>query len=185
MDLLTVLFIAVGLAMDAFAVSVTNGAIVRRLGVKQALTMALSFGFFQGAMPIVGWLAGTGFKDIIANVDHWIAFGLLLLVGGKMIYESFLFETPVEEQPSLSAQTLLLLSIATSVDALAVGLSFSLIGVEIILPAVMIGCVTFVLSVVGVWIGKKIGHFFEKKIEAAGGIILIIIGFKILIEHIS
>lgn len=185
MDLLTILFIAVGLAMDSFAVSIVNGSVIKRLGFKHALIIGASFGIFQAVMPILGWLVGLGFRDFITSVDHWVAFGLLLFIGGRMILGSFKPKNGKKLEPTLSAVTLFLLSIATSIDALVVGLSFSFIGVDIIFPAVIIGCVTFALSVVGVYIGKRTGKYFEKKIEVVGGIILIIIGVRILIEHLS
>ena len=183
MNLLSILLIAVGLAMDAFAVSITCGLTLKNLKVKHAFTIALSFGFFQGVMPIIGWLAGVGFRDFISTIDHWIAFGLLVVIGGKMVYESSKLEFS-EKNRELSWAFLLLLSIATSIDAFAVGLSFSFLKVEIITPSCIIGVVTFILSMVGVVIGKKVGPFFEKKIEAFGGIILIFIGFKILLTHL-
>jgi len=134
-------------------------------------------------MPIIGWLAGVGFRNFISNVDHWIAFGLLVIIGGKMIYESFKLESSVINR-ELSWTYLLFLSIATSIDAFAVGLSFSFLQVEIITPSCIIGVVTFILSMMGIVIGKKVGHFFERKIEAFGGIILVFIGFKILLTHL-
>ncbi len=183
MNLLSILLIAVGLAMDAFAVSIICGLTLKKLQIKHAFTIAFSFGFFQGVMPVIGWLAGIGFKDFISNIDHWIAFGLLVVIGGKMIYESFKLEPSVKSR-ELGWYFLLFLSIATSIDAFTVGLSFSFLKVEIITPSCIIGAVTFVLSITGVVIGKKVGHLFERKIEAFGGAILILSGFKILLTHI-
>ena len=183
MNLLSILIIAVGLAMDAFAVSITCGLTLNKLKIKHAFAIALSFGFFQGAMPIIGWLAGVGFRDFISNIDHWLAFGLLVAIGGKMIYESFKLESSVKNR-ELSWNFLLFLSIATSIDAFAVGLSFSFLNVKIITPACIIGIVTFILSMAGVVIGKKVGHLFERKIEVFGGVILILIGLKILLTHL-
>ena len=183
MNLLSILCIAVGLAMDAFAVSITCGLTLKKLKVKHAFTIALSFGFFQGVMPIIGWLAGVGFRNFISNIDHWIAFGLLAVIGGKMIYESFKLESSVKNR-ELSWTLLLFLSIATSIDAFAIGLSFSFLKVEIITPSCIIGVVTFILSIAGVVIGKRVGPLFGKKIEAFGGIILILIGIKILLTHL-
>ncbi|MBT3354213.1 MAG: manganese efflux pump [Candidatus Scalindua sp.] len=183
MNLLSILIIAVGLAMDAFAVSITCGLTLKRLKIKHAFTIALSFGFFQGVMPMIGWLTGVGFRNFIYNIDHWIAFGLLVVIGGKMIYESFKLESPVKNR-ELSWTFLLLLSVATSIDAFAVGLSFSFLKVEIITPSCIIGAVTFILSMIGVVIGKKVGHLSERKIEAFGGIILILIGINILLTHL-
>ncbi len=186
MNLLSIFFIAIGLAMDAFAVSIASGVSIKNLRIRHILAIAFAFGFFQGFMPIVGWLAGMGFREMIASVDHWVAFGLLLLIGLKMIYESFAIEQEVKAcDTALNASRLLLLSIATSIDALAVGLTFSCVGVEIVTPALIISLVTFLLSTAGVIIGDKIGHLFEGKIELVGGIILIAIGTKILFEHLG
>jgi putative Mn2+ efflux pump MntP len=132
---------------------------------------------------MIGWLTGVGFRNFIYNIDHWIAFGLLVVIGGKMIYESFKLESPVKNR-ELSWTFLLLLSVATSIDAFAVGLSFSFLKVEIITPSCIIGAVTFILSMIGVVIGKKVGHLSERKIEAFGGIILILIGINILLTHL-
>jgi putative Mn2+ efflux pump MntP len=183
MNLLSILLIAVGLAMDAFAVSITCGLELKRLKIKHVFVIAISFGFFQGVMPIIGWLAGVGFRDFISSIDHWIAFGLLVIIGAKMIYESTKLESSVKSK-ELNGAFLLFLSIATSIDALAVGLSFSFLKIEIITPSIIIGVVTFILSISGVMIGKKVGHLFERKIEAFGGVILILIGVKILLSHL-
>ncbi|MHC4118945.1 MAG: manganese efflux pump MntP [Planctomycetota bacterium] len=184
MDSLTIIVIAVGLAMDAFVVSIVSGSAYKQLRVKHALRMALFFGAFQAFMPLIGSLAGLTLRSYIATYDHWIAFGLLAAVGGKMIYESFKI-TSVEENPDPSnILVLLVLSVATSIDALAVGITLSIIAVSIIAAAVIIGLITFALSYLGVYIGKQFGHFFERKMEVLGGVILIGIGIKILIEHI-
>ena len=184
MTIFTIIVIAFGLAMDAFAVSVANGAIMKKLHIPHALRIALAFGFFQGIMPIIGWLAGNRIQNTIQAFDHWLVFGLLFFVGIKMIYEAFAIPDQEKNSTSINTGTLLLLSIATSLDALAIGLSFSLIQIRIIIPAIIIAVVTFILSFLGVLLGNKIGSFFTKKIEAFGGIILILIGFKILIEHL-
>jgi putative Mn2+ efflux pump MntP len=183
-DTLTIVIIAVGLAMDAFVVSIVSGGAYKQLHVKHALRMALFFGAFQALMPLVGSLAGLTLKDYIAYCDHWIAFGLLAAVGGKMIYESFKIKSVEENQDPSNIFVLLVLSVATSIDALAVGITLSLIASSIIAAVVIIGLITFVLSYIGVFIGKKFGHFFEAKLEAIGGLILIGIGVKILLEHI-
>lgn len=184
MSFWTILLIAVGLAIDAFAVSVTSGFMIRPLNIRLALRIAAFFGLFQALMPLVGWLAGIGLSVLIARVDHWIAFGLLVFIGGKMIVESFRFRDTAAAKGSLGWLTLLLLSVATSIDALAVGLSLSLLQVFIVTPALVIGGVTFGLSLAGVWIGKRFGHCFEKKLEILGGLILIGIGVKILWDHL-
>ncbi len=170
--------------MDAFAVSITSGITLRHLRIRHALKIALSFGFFQAIMPIIGWLSGISLRSIISGVDHWIAFGLLSIIGCKMIYESFKLESDKGKINPQNIYVLFILSIATSIDALAVGLSLSFLKVAIILPAIIIGIVTFLLSFLGVYIGNKVGHFFERKIEIIGGLILIGIGIKILIEHL-
>ena len=184
MDSLTIVIIAVGLAMDAFVVSIVSGSAYRQLHVKHALRMALFFGAFQAFMPLIGSLAGLTLREYIAHYDHWIAFGLLVAVGGKMIYESLKIKS-VEENPDPSnIFVLLVLSVATSIDALAVGITLSLLAGSIVVAVIIIGLITFVLSYLGVYIGKRFGHFFESKMEALGGIILIGIGTKVLIEHL-
>lgn len=170
--------------MDAFAVSITSGLTIHRLKVRHALIIATFFGGFQAIMPVIGWLAGLTVQEYIAAIDHWLAFALLSLVGGKMIYESTFMDEEKERKNPLNIYVLLILSIATSIDALAVGLSFSFLNVSIILPAIAIGVITFILSFSGVYIGDKFGHFFENKIEIFGGLILIAIGLKILLEHL-
>ncbi len=184
MNLFTILFLAVGLAMDAFAVSIASGIAFKRFQVSHALRIAVFFGLFQALMPMLGWLAGLTLKDYIESVDHWIAFGLLSAIGFKMIYESALIEKEEKGPYQESLYMLLMLSVATSIDALAVGLSLSIIGVDVFLPALVIGVVTFALSFLGVFIGNRMGHLFERKIELLGGIILIGIGVKILAEHL-
>lgn len=183
MDTITILLIAFGLSMDAFAVSITSGLTISRLKIKHALRIALFFGLFQAFMPIVGWLAGIGLRGLIYGFDHWIAFGLLAVIGVKMILESRKMREDRTIDP-LNIYVLLILSIATSIDALAVGLSLSVLNVSIATPAIVIGLTTFLFSFAGVFIGKKIGHLFESWIEVAGGIILIAIGIKILAEHL-
>lgn len=185
LDLPTIVFIASGLAMDAFAVSVASGLAVTKLRVRHALRMAIFFSLFQAFMPVAGWLLGYSFRHEIAAVDHWLAFGLLVAIGGKMIYESLKLEDAENPKDPMSVSVLFVLSVATSIDALAVGLTLTFIKVPIVTPAVIIGLVTFALSYVGVFIGDRFGHFFEKKIEALGGLILIGIGLKILIEHLA
>lgn len=185
LNLLTIVFIAVGLAMDAFAVSVASGLAVTKLRARHALKIALFFGLFQALMPVLGWVLGLGFRHHIEAFDHWLAFGLLAAIGGKMIYESFRLEAAENPRDLMSVRMLLVLSVATSIDALAVGLTLTFIKVPIVTPAVIIGIVTFALSYAGVFLGKKVGHFFEKKVEALGGLILIAIGIKILVEHLA
>ena len=186
---LEILLIALGLSMDAFAVSLASGATMKRLHLPNALKMGLFFGAFQALMPVVGWAAGLAAKDFIAGWDHWIAFVLLSGVGGKMLYESFRIKEEEEcggpRTCPFDTGTLTVLAIATSIDALAVGLTFSLLRLSIIAPVLVIGLVTFLTSVAGVKIGSAGGHFFEHRMEAAGGLVLIGIGLKILLGHLG
>jgi len=184
MELMTIIFIAVGLAMDAFVVSIVSGSTYRQLHVKHALRMALFFGAFQAFMPLIGSLAGLTLKDYIQDYDHWVAFGLLAAVGVKMIYESFKIKSAEKNPDPSNIFVLLVLSVATSIDALAIGITLSLITSSIALAAIIIGLITFVLSYAGVLIGKRFGHFFENRIEAIGGLVLIGIGVKIICEHL-
>ena len=185
MEVFTIIVIAVGLAMDAFAVSVAAGAAERKLHIRHAMRMAIFFGAFQAVMPLIGWLAGEGFKDSIAAYDHWVAFGLLALVGGKMIFESFKLKDDKDSAVDpTKVLVVLTLAVATSIDALAVGVTLSLVTDSILFAVVTIGVITFVLSLAGIRIGMKVGHFFENKIEIFGGVILLLIGIKILLEHL-
>ncbi len=185
MDIFTILIISFGLAMDAFAVSITNGFVLKKIGFKEIFSISLTFGIFQGIMPIVGWIVGLSFKEYIQSYDHWIALALLSFIGIKMIYESKQIDK-IESQDAYCSTLsgLIVMAIATSIDALAVGVSFSCLNVSIYTPAIIIGIITFILCFLGVFIGKKLGHLFENKLELIGGIILIIIGIKIVIEHL-
>ncbi|WP_205847938.1 manganese efflux pump MntP family protein [Anaerohalosphaera lusitana] len=186
MEVITIIFIAVGLAMDAFAVSVAAGAAERDLKIGHALRLAVFFGAFQALMPLVGWAAGMGFKDVVQAYDHWVAFGLLAAIGGKMIYESFKLKTE-DEGTSVDVSSLVVvvvLSVATSIDALAVGVTLTLVTDHVAAAVIVIGVITFGLSLLGCRIGEKVGHWFENRIEAVGGLILIGIGVKILAEHL-
>jgi putative Mn2+ efflux pump MntP len=184
MDLPTILVIAVGLSMDAFAVSVASGSVYKKLEIRHALLMALSFGAFQAIMPIAGWLGGLGFRRFIQDFDHWVAFALLAIIGLKMIYEAFAIKKVDKKLQSMNFLVLLTLSVATSIDALAVGITLSLLNGAIVTAVIIIGLVTFCFSYAGVQIGKNFGHFLESKIEIIGGLVLIGIGVKILIEHL-
>lgn len=184
MQLLTITIIAVGLAMDAFAVSIVSGSAYKQLKIKHAFRIAVFFGGFQALMPLVGSLAGMSVKEYVANYDHWIAFILLSAVGAKMIYESFKITSAEENFNPENILVLLVLSVATSIDALAIGITLSFLQVSVTVAVVIIGMVTFVLSYLGVLIGTKFGHFFENKIEAVGGLVLVALGIKILIQHL-
>lgn len=170
--------------MDTFAVSIASGLTARQFKIRHALTLGIWFGGFQAIMPLLGWLGGTRLRALIADVDHWVAFVLLVLIGAKMIYESFKIEEVENRPPVPKAHVMLILAVATSIDALAVGVSFAMINVPIVMPALIIGAVTFALSILGVWIGSRGLRFFEKKIEIIGGLILIGIGIKILLSHL-
>ncbi len=183
MSYITIFFIAVGLGVDAFSVAIGIGAKNNNKSWGPVLRLASAFGIFQFAMPIAGWLAGWTVVEIIAAFDHWIAFVLLALIGGKMIWEGFKKERDEEKTDQTRGWPLLVLSIATSIDALAVGFSFSLLKMEIIIPALMIGVTCFTMTVTGMCFGKILAKIFGKKVEIFGGLVLIAIGVKILIDH--
>ena len=187
MNFITILLTAVGLSMDAFAVSLTIGLDVDKDKQKKAALMSgLYFGGFQALMPVIGYLLGVKFTKYIESVDHWIAFVLLAVIGVNMIREALSGDDDKEEMPAdyLNHKKFVVLAIATSIDALAVGVSFAFLSVNIISSAVTIGITTFLFSVAAVVIGKKIGEIIKNKAEILGGVILIIIGIKILLEHI-
>lgn len=183
MDIISMFFLAVGLAMDAFSVSITRGMILK-CNFKYAFTIALFFGGFQAMMPVLGWMAGKQLAAIVELWAPWIAFIILLIIGGKMVYEGLSHKEDDEFCQIFSIKDILILSIATSIDAFAVGVSFAFLNTPILLPILLIGLVTFALSFIGVYIGKKVGHLFEGKIEVLGGLILVAIGFKILLENL-
>ena len=183
MDLFTVILIAVGLAMDAFAVSIAKGIVINHNRQKTALLLGGFFGGFQMLMPAIGWLVGLSFKEIIMGADHWIAFGLLAFIGLKMIYDSTKKDKENEET-TLKLHTLLILAVATSIDALMVGLSFAFLQTPILEPIISIGLITFLLSISGFYFGCGLGRLFGNKIKIIGGLILIAIGLKILLDHI-
>lgn len=182
MSYLELFVIAVGLSMDAFAVSICKGLSVRRLKPRHNLICGLYFGGFQALMPVIGWLLGRQFESLIKSIDHWIAFALLVLIGANMIREAVKNE---EENlnDSFSPKTMLPLAVATSIDALAVGVTFAFLDVSIVPAVSMIGATTFILSAVGVKIGNVFGAKYKSKAELVGGIVLIAMGVKILIEH--
>lgn len=176
-------FLAVGLAMDAFSVSISRGMLLK-CNLKYALTIAIFFGAFQALMPVAGWLAGEQLASLVEVWAPWIAFILLALVGGKMIYEGLQEEDDEDVCRVFSIRDILILSVATSIDAFAVGVTFAFLNTPILLPIIIIGLVTFILSFLGVYLGKRVGHLFGSKIEVLGGLILIGIGLKILLENI-
>ncbi|MCM1107230.1 MAG: manganese efflux pump MntP family protein [Blautia sp.] len=180
--------IGVGLSMDAFAVSVCKGLAMEKVNKKQAVVIGLYFGGFQALMPMLGWLLGIRFQQYITSIDHWVAFMLLAFIGGKMIAEALREKDEIESGPKdqpLDHKELLLLAIATSIDALAVGITFAFLDTPIFEAIVIIGCTTFVLSIVGVIVGNFFGTRYKKRAEISGGVILILIGLKILLEHLG
>lgn len=183
MGLWELILIAIGLSMDAFAVSVCKGLSVEKIRPKHVLLAGLYFGGFQGLMPILGWLLGSQFQSLIESVDHWVAFGLLLLIGLSMIREAC--GKNEEQNDDFGFKTMLLLAIATSIDALAVGISFACLQVSILPSAGLIAVTTFLLSGAGICIGNVFGMKYKSKAEFAGGVILILIGVKILLEHLG
>ena len=183
MGFIELFLIAVGLSMDAFAVSVCKGLSVKKVGVKHAALAGLYFGGFQFLMPVIGYLLGFRFESVIETVDHWVAFVLLAFIGGNMIKESF--GKAEELNDDFVVKTMLLMAIATSIDALAVGVTFAFLEVQILPAAGLIGVTTFLLSFAGIYIGNVFGARYKSKAELAGGIILVLIGVKILLEHLG
>jgi putative Mn2+ efflux pump MntP len=183
MSILEIILISLALAADAFAVAISSGFSVQKLRMRDALKIALWFGTFQSLMPAIGWLAGVGLRGFISGIDHWIAFVLLCFVGVKMMVEAFELEKKEKQANPFDTEVLVVLAVATSIDALATGVVFAIKGVAVLWPIVSIGIITFVVSFSGAWIGRMGGHFFEKKIEIMAGLILVGIGVKILIEH--
>ena len=183
MEFLSIFLVALGLAADCFAVALSGSIAMGSLSLLQGLRTALAFGVFQGLMPVLGWLAGRTVVEYIEAYDHWLALGLLTFVGGRMIWESFRSGDKPRNTDITRGLTLLLLAIATSIDALAVGLTFAFIQIDIVLATLTIGFVSFIITIVGLLLGKKVGSLFGKRVEIVGGLILIGIGLKIVIEH--
>lgn len=184
MSLLTLFITAVGLSMDAFAVAICKGLAMKKLSWKKALIIGLWFGGFQALMPTAGYLLGTRFESYVTAIDHWIAFVLLVLIGANMVKESFSKEEE-SSNDSVDFKTMFLLAIATSIDALAVGVTYAFLQVRIVPAVSFIGVITFTLSIVGVKIGNVFGLKYKSKAELTGGIILIVMGIKILLEHLG
>lgn len=183
MHILELIIIAIGVSMDAFAVSVCKGMSTRRLRPKYMLSAAAWFGGFQALMPLIGYFVGISFADLVSDVDHWIAFVLLAFIGGKMIKEACQKDDDNEHTPDFSFKTMFLLAIATSIDALAVGVSFAFLRVDIWTSILLIGLMTGAFSALGVFLGHMFGSRFKSKAEFLGGLILVAIGIKILLEH--
>ena len=184
MSIIEIALIGVGLAMDAFAVSICKGLAMRRMNYKKAIIITAFFGVFQALMPALGYVLGTTFANKIAAIDHWIAFILLALIGANMIKEALSSDDDECQDDSLRLGDLIMLSIATSIDALAVGITFAFFNVSLLLSVSMIGIITFIICVIGVKVGNVFGEKYKSKAELAGGLILIVMGAKILIDHL-
>ncbi|MBM3707010.1 MAG: manganese efflux pump [Actinobacteria bacterium] len=181
--MINILFISFSLAMDCFAVSITGGSSTKKPGILDAFKVGLFFGLFQAIMPLIGWLIGYSFRNLIDIIDHWIAFSLLAVIGIKMLYKAFK-KTEKKKTAITRLSTLLVLSVATSIDALVIGVSLSLMKIPLYLSVIIIGLFTFIFSIIGYFLGHKIGKVIGDKMEIIGGVILIGIGIKILIEHL-
>ncbi len=173
----------ISLAMDALSVSISDGILLKKPRFREVFKIALFFALFQFIMPVIGYFAGTTFADIIESCDHWVAFTLLAIIGSKMLYEATKGDGEKETDNPLSIKTLTILAIATSIDALAVGVTFAVVATPVLLSSAIIGAVTFVICTAGVYIGSRCGDILGNKAEIAGGVILILIGLKILLEH--
>ena len=181
---LEVLLIALGLAMDAFAVSICKGISMKKMNWKKAVIVGLYFGIFQGLMPVIGYFLGTTFENAVTKIDHWVAFTLLSAIGLNMIKQVFSKETE-NYNDNVDFKTMVILAIATSIDALAIGITFAFLKTNIVFATLSIASITFVVCVIGIKIGNKFGDKFEKKSEVIGGLILIFMGIKILLEHLK
>lgn len=184
MGAIEILLISIGLAMDAFAVSVCKGLAMKKMNWKKAAIIGLYFGIFQAVMPVIGYFLGTTFEKFITYVDHWVAFILLVGIGINMVKEAFNKESE-NRNDNVDVKTMLVLSIATSIDALAIGITFACLKIHIVMPVITIGLITFIISVIGVKIGNRFGDKYGKKAEIMGGVILILLGIKILLEHLG
>lgn len=184
MGFVELLLLSVGLGMDAFAVSVCKGISMKKMNWKKTCIIGLYFGGFQALMPVLGYFLGSTFESVISNLDHWIAFGLLAIIGGNMIKDAFSKECDSFDD-DVRFKAMIVLAIATSIDALAVGITFAFLKVNLILTISMIGVITFILAIVGTKVGNRFGDKYEKKAEFVGGVILILLGIKILLEHMG
>ena len=184
MGIIELVILSIGLAMDAFAVAICKGLSMTKMKWKNALIVGLYFGFFQGFMPVIGYLLGVNFQEKISSIDHWIAFILLGIIGINMLKEA-LSKDCEKQNDSVKFKDMIVLSIATSIDALAIGITFAFLKVNVVLAVSLIGVITFAISVIGVKIGNIFGDKYEKRAEFAGGLILIVLGTKILLEHLN
>jgi putative Mn2+ efflux pump MntP len=185
MGFFSILIIALGLSADCFAVSISGGATQAKFSILKMVRLALVFGFSQFIMPVIGWFLGNTVVDLIASYDHWIAFGLLLIIGGRMIWESVEKDNDKHKDTDITrGLPLIILALATSIDALAVGLSFSFLKINILYASSIIGVTAFIITSIGFWLGKRVSILLGKRAKLTGGIILIAIGIKILLEHL-
>lgn len=185
MGIVELILLSIGLGMDAFAVSICKGISMKKMDWKKAIIIGLYFGGFQALMPVIGYFLGSAFESIITNIDHWIAFVLLGIIGAKMIKDSLGLENNENINDDVDAKNMVILAIATSIDALAVGITFAFFDVNLIFAISLIGITSFILPVIGTKIGNKFGNRYEKKAELVGGTILVVLGLKILIEHLN
>ena len=184
MGIIELILLSIGLGMDAFAVSICKGISMKKMDWKKVCIIGLYFGGFQAIMPVIGYFLGSTFESFITNFDHWIAFILLAVIGGNMIKESFSKESE-SINDDINFKAMIVLAIATSIDALAVGITFAFFKVNIIFAITLIGIITFILSVIGTKVGNRFGDKYENKAEFIGGVILILLGLKILLEHLG
>jgi len=184
MEILSLLVLSIALAMDSFAVSITVGLSIQQFQYRTVGKVCFLFALFQGSMPVIGWWLGQSFNESISAIDHWVVFALLLAIGGKMIFEALRYQEAAPYINVYSNKTISTLAMATSIDALGVGISFSILQVDILFPALIIGIVTFLFSLLGISIGWKLGSICRNKIELIGGLLLIGIGIKVLLEHL-
>ena len=185
MGIIEILLLGVSLSMDALAVSICKGLSMKKINWKKAIIIGLYFGIFQALMPVIGYFLGTTFQSLVTNIDHWIAFILLSLIGGNMIREALSEGDNDNCNDNVDFKTMIVLAIATSIDALAVGITFAFLNVNVPIAVTLIGITTFIISLVGVKIGNKFGSKYENKAAIVGGIVLILIGLKILLEHLG
>ena len=185
MKIIEILLLGLSLSMDAFAVSICKGLSMKKINWKKAIIIGLYFGIFQALMPVIGYFLGSAFQSLVTNIDHWIAFVLLTLIGGNMIREALSKEENNNCNDNVDFKTMVILAIATSIDALAIGITFAFLNVNVPLAVTTIGITTFIISLIGVKLGNKFGSKYESKAGIAGGIVLILIGVKILLEHLN
>jgi len=185
MNLSDIILIAIGLAMDCFAVSIACGIVMKPFRFGPAFRIAFLFGLFQAVMPLIGWLAGSTFQHLIESFDHWIAFGILLILGGRMLWEYFFVHPDKKILNPYKKRVVLTLALATSIDAMAIGLSFAFLRIDLMQPVLIIGAASLLFSALGLFIGKRYGHRYNIPAELFGGIVLIGIGIKIVLEHLN